>query len=378
VLDSNNIGGGVIAQGFAPAQNIQIDNTEFRNVSSSAFFPANVAFVSTWGIANSTIQNNRFNTIASGIWFTTVENLSILSNTFVNVTQGDAIYIAPNPAPFPNGDNLKIIGNSGSNMAGIAIELFRPDPPNGSLLNAPVIQNNSFSNWTGSNGMGLSITHGDGAIISGNRITNVTGPNQWTGIEVIVAGAQVTDNVVTGGFAEGIATIGRPNDLIANNRITGMSDSGIIFVCDAPRGRCSGMNSVVSGNTIVNAQYTGIKLDNDWSNSLISRNTITRTAGFWQNDANSWFIGIHQSPAPGPGVIDSNTIIQDATTWPSGFWFAGVRLNSSMPGSSSTNNVVRSLTTVPFGSGIIDNTGSATVGWNLSGNINIGTYHDVN
>jgi hypothetical protein len=378
VLDSNGLGGGIIAQGFAPAQNIQIDNCEFRNVSAAAIFPANLAIVSMWGIVDSTLQNNRFNNIAGGIWFTTVGNLGILNNSFVDVTEGDAIYIAPNPAGFPNGDNLRIIGNTGSNMARIAIELFRPDPTNGSVLNAPLIQNNSFSNWTGADGMGLSITHGDGAIISGNRISNVTGPSQTMGIEVIVARAQVTDNNVTGGFAEGIAVDGVPNTLIANNRISNVSDSGILLACDPGHNRCSGTSSIITGNTIVNAQFAGIKLDNDWSNSLVSRNTITRTAGFWPNDANSWFSGIHQSPAPGPGVIDSNAIIQDGTAWPYGFWFGGVRLNSSMPGSSVTNNVVRSLTSVPFGSGILDNTGFARTGWNIGGNININTYHDVN
>jgi hypothetical protein len=33
---------------------------------------------------------------------------------------------------------------------------------------------------------------------------------------------------------------------------------------------------------------------------------------------------------------------------------------------------------VPFGSGILDNTGFATQGWNISGNIFLNTYHDVN
>ena len=113
---------------------------------------------------------------------------------------------------------------------------------------------------------------------------------------------------------------------------------------------------MISGNTIMNARLIGIKLDNDWSNSVISRNTVTRTAGFWPDDSTIFFAGVHQSPAPGPGVIDSNTTILDSTTWPYGFWFGGVRLNSPMPGSSITNNVVRSLTATPLGSGILDNT----------------------
>jgi parallel beta-helix repeat protein len=378
VLDANGRGGAVIAQGFAPVRNIQIDDCDFRNVSASAIFPANLAVVSTWGIVNANIQNNRFSGVSGGIWFTTVGDLTIVNNSFVNVTQGDAIYIAPNPAGFPNGDNVRIAGNTGSNMARIAIELFRPDPTNGSVLNAPVIENNSFSNWTGVGGMGLSITHGDGAIIRGNRISNVTGRVQDTGIEVIVAHAQVSDNNISGGFAEGISVVGTAAPSILNNRISNVADNGIVLACDAPRGRCASTNSSIIGNTIVNARLVGIKLDNDWSNSVISRNTITRTAGFWAQDNSIWFSGIHQSPAPGPGVIDSNAIIQDATVWPDGFWFGGVRLNSSMPGSSVTNNSVRSLTTVPFGSGILDNTGSARTGWTIKGNYFINTYHDVN
>jgi parallel beta-helix repeat protein len=263
-------------------------------------------------------------------------------------------------------------------MARIAIEIFRPDPSNGSTLNAPVIENNSFSNWTGGGGMGLSITHGDGAIIRGNRVTNATGPAQYTGIEVIVANAQVLDNNITGGFGFGVVVAGATAPNITGNRMTNMTDTGIILACDPGRGRCASRNSIISGNTIVNARLNGIKLDNDWSNSLISRNTVTRTAGFWPDDQSIFFAAVHQSPAPGPGVIDSNTTILDSTTWPWGFWFGGVRLNSSMPGSSITNNLVRSLTGTPLGSGILDNTGSATSGWKISGNTYINTAHDVN
>ncbi|HEY3823322.1 MAG TPA: right-handed parallel beta-helix repeat-containing protein [Bryobacteraceae bacterium] len=377
-LNGNNLGGIVIAQGYAPAQNILIDYCEFRDVSGSAVFPANLAIVSTWGMINATIQNNRFGNVAGGIWFTTIENVSILNNSFTDITEGDAVYIAPNPAGFQNGDNLKIVGNTGVNLARIAIELFGPDPSNGGILNAPVIENNSFSNWTGAGGMGLSITCGDGAVIAGNRLVNVTGQIQTTGIEVIVTGAQVTNNIIAGGFAEGIAVVGTSNNVIANNRVVDASDNGIILACDNSRNRCTSTNTTVTGNTVINAQNVGIKLDNNWSSSLIARNTVTRTAGYWPQDNTTWFAGIHQSPAPGSGTIDSNNIIQDAISWPSGFWFGGVRLNSSMPGSSVTNNLIRSLTNVPFGSGILDNTGNATQGWIITGNDNINTYHPVN
>lgn len=376
VLDSNGLGGGISAQLYASAQNIQIDHCEFRNVSVTANFPANLAIFSSWGIINATIQNNSFENVAGGIWLTALQNVAILNNTFVNVTQGDAIFVAPNPSL--NGENLRIAENSGTNMARIAIELFQPDPNNGEYLVAPVVQNNSFSNWTGVGGMGMSIASGNGAIVSGNRLSNVTGPIQNAGMEVIVTGGQVTGNSIVGGFGEGITVVGEPKNTIANNRIVDATDNGIILACDNQANRCSSVNSTITGNVIVNAQNIGIKLDNDWSNSLIARNTITRTAGYWAADNTIMFAGIHQSPAPGPGVIDSNNIIQDATTWPYGFWFVGVRVNSPMPGSSITNNLVRSLTTVPFGTGILDNTGSATMGWIISGNTDIGMFQAMN
>ncbi len=378
-LDGNSRGGAILAQGFAPVTNIQIDHNQFRNVVSSAYFPANITIVSTWGFVNSTIQNNRFQNIATGMWLSTVENVAVLNNSFVDVTQGDAIYIAPNPVSFPSGDNLRIAGNTGSNLARIAIEIFRPDPSNGSILTAPIIENNSFSGWTGSGGMGLSITHGDGAIIRGNHISNIGGPLQLNGIEVIVANAQVSSNVVSGGFAYGIAVQGTMAPSITSNTIKDMSESAIILACSPGFGRCASRNASIANNTIHNPRVSGIKLDNDWTGSLITRNTIVRTGGVWPGDSGGlWFSGVHQSPAPGPGTIDANTVIQDAVSPPAGFWFCGVRVNSQMPGSAITNNVVRSQSLNPFGSGLIDNTGSALQGWVISGNQYINVYHAVN
>jgi hypothetical protein len=271
-----------------------------------------------------------------------------------------------------------ISGNSGSNIANIAIEIFRPDPSNGSLLTAPVISNNSFSNWTGSNGMGLSITHGDGAIITGNRMSNPNGQIQAYGIEVIVANAQVSSNVISSGFSYGISVQGTPAATITQNTISGMGDTGIMLACDPGHGRCSSPRSNISNNTIANARFNGVRMDADWAGSLISRNTIVRTAGFWPGDAGIWFSGVNESPASGPGVIDSNTVFQDATTWPFGFWFCGVKVNGQQPGASITNNKVISASTAVFGSGLIDNTGNATQGWIINNNTYLNLYHAVN
>lgn len=379
VLNANGMGGAIQAQGLGPVQNIQIDHNDFRNVGGAASFPANLAIVSTWGFINSSIQNNGFSNVTGGIWLTAVENVNILNNYFTNVTSGDAIYIAPNPVSFPSGDNLVISGNSGTNLANMGIEIFRPDPTNGSILTAPVVSNNSFSNWTTANAFGMSITHGDGAIVSGNRLMNANGPGQDAAIEIIVNNARVTSNVIAGNFGIGITVQGTAAPTITGNTISGSSNAGILLACDSAHGRCASNNAVISQNTINNVRLVGIMLDNDWSGSQITNNTMVRTGGSWPGDGAIWFSGISQSWAPGIGVIDSNTTIQDSPTIPTpGFWFCGVRVNTQMPGSSITNNTVRSESTTPFGSGLIDNTGNATQGWIIGGNTYLNVFHAVN
>lgn len=377
-FNANERGGAVIAQGAAPVSHIHIDNCEFRNVVSSSVYPANLTVVSTWGIIDSRIENNRFFNISGGIWLTTVQNVEILNNSFVDITQSNAVYVAPNAVSFQSGDNLRIAGNTGTNITGIAIELFRPDHGNGSRLVAPVIENNTFSNWTSPGPFGLSITHGDGAIVRNNRLNNATGVMQDIGIELIAANAQLEGNIITGGFYNGISVQGAAAPIIRGNTITGMADIGILLACDNGHGRCASRGSLIANNLVTNAHHVGIKLDNDWSNSTITRNTIIRTAGYWPDDSRVFFSGIHQSPAPGPGIIDANWIIQDSPNWPAGFWFAGIRINSQMSGSQVTNNVVGSSAVSPFGSGLIDNTGDATRGWVIGGNAFLNVLNQVN
>ncbi|MCU1326416.1 MAG: hypothetical protein JWN34_1786 [Bryobacterales bacterium] len=368
VLDGGGVGGGLIARGDTPVRNIRIDNCEFRNIPASAAYPADLSIISTLGFIDSAIENNRFTNVAGGIWMTTVQNVNILNNVFLDITKGNAIAVAPAPAGFPSGANLRIIGNTGKNLARMGIETFRPDPPNGSVLRAPVIENNTFSDWTAPNWMGISITHGDGGIIRGNKVLNPSGPGQSTGIEVIIANAQVIENTVSGNFADGILVIGRDAPMITGNVVTGVSNIGIGLACDRGRNRCTSRNATISGNTIRNARLIGIKLDNDWSGGIVSKNIITRTAGGWPDDRQAHFSGIHQSPAPGKGTIELNTIVQDAAKPPPGFSFCGIHVNSSMPGSVITNNIFRSNSPGPLGTGIVDNTGNATKGWIIDHN----------
>lgn len=368
-FDGNNLGGALVVRGNGPAFHLSVESCSFTGVPATAAFPANLAIFSSWALVDSSFRNNAFTDVAGGIWLTTVEDVAIENNRFSHVTQGDGIYIAPNPVPFPSGNNLRIAGNTGKGFARIAVEIFRPDPTNGSRLSSPVIEGNEFSDWTSpKDGFGLSITHGDGAVVRNNVIRNPGRPQQYLGIEIIVDNATVENNTIDSGFAYGIAVQGTGSPKIIKNRIDDVSVAGIILACDAGRHRCASRDALISGNTITNARLVGISLDNDWSNSQIIDNTIVRTGGFWPGDGQVTFEGIHQSPAPSPGFIESNTIVQNAKMPPAGFGFCGVRVNSSMPGSRIADNSVRSESGTPLGIGILDNTGSATSKWSIERN----------
>jgi parallel beta-helix repeat protein len=368
-FDGGGIGGAIAARGNGPTSGLIVDNCTFTGVSSVAIFPANLAVFSSWALIDSAFRKNTFTDVSGGMWITTVQNLSIQDNTFHRVTQGNAIYIAPNPVPFTSGQNLRIIGNHGSELARMGVEIFRPDPTNGSTLIAPVIENNVFTDWTSPrDGMGLSITHGDGAIVRNNVVRNAGRAQQYLGIEVIVQNALVEGNRIEGGFAYGIAVQGTAAPRLINNQIEAASDTGIILACDNGRHRCASHNALVQNNSIVNARRAGISLDNDWSGSKIIGNTITRAGGFWPDDASIYFAGITHAPANGSGTIESNTIDQTAPTPPGGFAFCGVRVTAPVPGSVIRYNVIRSESKAPIGAGVVDTTGSATAKWNIDNN----------
>jgi parallel beta-helix repeat protein len=368
-FDGSGIGGAIVARENGPARDIRVENCSFTGVSSVAIFPANMAVVSTWALIDTAIRNNAFDDVAAGLWMTTVQNVSLENNTFNRVTQGNAIYIAPNPVPFPSGRNLRIIGNHGSGFARMAVEIFRPDPTNGSTLEAPLIEDNVFSDWTSAkDGFGLSITHGDGAVIRNNIIRNAGRPPQYLGIEVIVRNALVEGNRVEGGFAYGIAVQGTAAPRIVNNRIENAADTGIILACDAGRNRCASHDSLISDNSIVNARRVGIALDDDWAGSRVANNTISRSGGSWPGDNMTLFAGIHQLRATAPGVIESNTIEQTGANPPRGFDFCGLNLTAPVPGSTISNNVVRSKTNARFGTGILDMPAASSAAWTIEKN----------
>lgn len=282
-FDGNGMGGALLMQGNAPVRSIRVDGCRFRNVVSAAHYPANLTIYSSWGIIDSSFTNNQFSNVSGGIFLTTVQNVTISDNTFSDVTQSDAIFIAPNPVSFPAGDNLRIANNTGAGLAKMGVEIFRPDPTNGSRLESPVIENNRFSRFTAGDGegMGLSITHGENAIVRGNVIDNTTGKHQENGIgiEIIVRGARVSSNSVSGGFGYGIAVQGTPEAQIEGNKINGVRKVGILFACDNGRNRCNASGSKVEKNEIRGTTVAGIQLQSRWTGSRIVNNDIALQSG---------------------------------------------------------------------------------------------------
>ena len=282
-FDGNGMGGALLMQGTAPVRGIRVDRCRFRNVVSAAIYPANLTIYSSWGIIDSGFTNNQFSNVAGGIFLTTVQNVTIADNSFTDVTQSDAVFIAPNPVSFPSGDNLRVANNTGEGLAKMGIEIFRPDPPNGSRLESPIIENNHFSRFTAGDGegMGLSITHGENAIVRGNVVDNTTGRHQENGIgiEIIVRGARVSNNSVTGGFGYGIAVQGTPEAQIETNTITNVHKVGILFACDGGRNRCDSSRSRVEKNEIRGTTVAGIQFQGRWSGSRVSNNEIALRDG---------------------------------------------------------------------------------------------------
>ncbi len=282
-FDGNGRGGALLMQNNAPVRGIRIDHCRFTNVVSAATYPANLTIYSSWGIIDSSITNNQFSNVSGGIFLTTVQNVTISDNTFKDVTQSDAVFIAPNPVSFPSGDNLRITNNTGDGLAKMGIEIFRPDPPNGSHLESPVIEDNHFSRFTATDGegMGLSITHGENAIVRGNVIDNTMGRHQENGIgiEIIVRGARVSNNSVTGGFGYGIAVQGTPEAQIDNNTISNVRKVGILFACDGGRNRCDSSRSRVEKNDIRGTTLAGIQFQGRWTGSRVVNNDIAPQGG---------------------------------------------------------------------------------------------------
>jgi parallel beta-helix repeat protein len=369
VFDGNGLGGGLQARLNGPVRNIHVVDCAFRNVSNKATYPANLAIYSSWAFLDSEIANNTFENIAGGIMLTTVQHVNISGNTFRDVTLSDAIFIAPNPVPFPSGERIVIANNTGSGIAKMGLEIFRPDPPNGSNMTEPLIENNSFSRFTAANheAMGLSITHGDGAVVRDNRIDNTGGVRQdnGIGIEVIVRNARVTGNSIANGMGFGIVVQGTPGATLSSNHISGMWKDGILFACDNGRNRCDSSGSRVEGNTIENARLNGIRLDNNWSNSTILSNTITRQAGYWPDDGTIAFTGIRTCPARQAVTVRGNTVSQTGRTPPSGFAFHGIELHPGLPAATVADNVIRSLSPKPLGEGI---SGGNSAGWAIDRN----------
>ena len=370
-LDANGIGGGInisVNGGwFTPAQNIQIISVTFRNTIANLSGGGDNAIYDPVGIQNSTIAFNQFFNCGGGIAMTDPNYVSVTDNHFDTITQQDAIFLSFPQNPFPFGNGLVIARNTGRQVTRMAIELWSPGLSSAAVT-APTITDNYFTEWNPaanpSNGFGMSIMMGVGAIITNNTLS---GSQVGLGIELGVPNATVEYNNITN-FGIGIMMYDTHGSTIHANRLTNQTNTGICVQSTAG----SRKNLTIIGNQIREAKYYGIAINaGDWDGSTISGNTIARTGGVYPDDYSVHFLAVN--PWPNNSVsITSNYIAQTAQNPPSGFTFTGLSINGD-PGSNSGShfdgNTFRSTAVYQFGTGVSGNGPNSLTGATLSQNL---------
>jgi hypothetical protein len=351
-LDANGIGGGISLAinggGSVPAQNIQITHVTFMNTNPHPSGGGDDAIYDPVGISNALIADDLFVNCGGGILLSDPGNLSIVRNEFDNIFQDDAIYLLFPQNPFPYGAGLVVSANHGKQIARIAIEMWGPG---GSVVQAPLISNNSFQGWSNQS-YGISVMVGTHAQILSNTLANGAGP---FGIELGAPFSTVQGNTISG-FATGIVVHDAHDSTIDRNNLTAQSDTGLLLSSAAG----SRINLRISNNQVQDPQFKGLSAqDNNWANSTVTGNTISRRIGAWNGDnIQTQFQAIAFYPPGGPVSITKNSVIESGTVIP-GLRFVGVAVNGGQGANSGTvydSNTITSNQPQPAGIGFYVNT----------------------
>ena len=328
-LDGNGIGGGISIAinggGSVPAQNLQITHVTFMNTNPHPSGGGDDAIYDPVGITNSLIADDLFVNCGGGILLADPGNLTITRNEFDSILQDDAIYLLFPQNPFPYGSGLVVSYNHGTQIGRIAIEMWGPG---GSVVQGPQITNNAFQGWSNQS-YGISVMVGSHAQILSNSLTNGSGP---FGIELGAPFSTVQGNTIAG-FSTGIVVHDAHDSVIDSNTLTSQSDTAIML--SSAEG--SRTNLRISNNQVTDPQFKGLSAqDNNWANSTVTGNTISRRIGAWTSDnLQTEFQAIAFYPPGGPVSITRNTVIEDGTVIP-GLRFVGVSVNGSQGANSGT------------------------------------------
>jgi nitrous oxidase accessory protein NosD len=345
-LDGSGVGGILLltVNGSAvPARNIVIRRNTFRNSNPKPWHSAQAALYLPVGAERSIISENAFVHVGDGLSLGNLDRCEIRANTFDGVLQGNAISVIFSKAPFPRGSGVTISGNTGRNLARMAIEVFHNggEPPS-----HIAIEDNRFSDWTpqarrGDDAFGISVVAGDRHRVAGNVLSG-NGPY---GIELGAPDTVVTGNVITG-FGTGIVVQNGRSSVVSGNRILNSSLDGIGISNASPEPDVQIVN-----NYIENAKRAGIGgSPTDYGGALIAGNRIVRAAGFYPDDSRVTFYGIQVQPGcTRPVQFRDNVILQTAADPPAGFTFYGFGLFGRHAGNYYGGNRVESRSRRPLG-----------------------------
>lgn len=307
--------------------------------------------------------------------------VDIEHNYFENFTTDDAIHLFNNSGP-ADGGSARVIGNTGTGMARIAIEV------QGIFWAHLDVRNNSFDTWTQegmciSTGLATPVNFGRkslavGEVVEGNYCIQPTDRplSHSLALEMLSDNDVITNNTIAGPWGTAIV-VGGVNAKVTRNTIIGPADQAITvnpgyLVTDAR----------ITENTIQEPKSTCINVGAaDAAGDIIARNSCVRTPGHWPGDSAGRFAHISIAASSGPALVEDNMLVLESAAIPAGFdWVGGVTLTGNASGTTFANNTIWNKNTSSFGTGYWSNAkffdGTTITGGRNINLARIGSYAD--
>ena len=274
---------------------ISINGNRFQNIAIYG-----VCLPTTENSFNITVDSNQFSNMPTAVFNqaqdTVIDN-NICSN-YSNTTPTPTSYGMIYSSLYANGKHVEITGNTISAMSNVGAITI-----DSQWIGSALISDNRISNLTGSGFNAISLAD-DNAVVTANIITNCSD----VPIAINGAGADVENNILSGGTGDGIIVAGtnmiiRGNTVsnfaigldLRDNLTTGVTAAASIVsgntVTGCPTGIMSSLiHSQITGNTFSNATKPAsgagsdamaeiLLLDAGNATTVISGNTLTNING---------------------------------------------------------------------------------------------------
>ena len=299
-------------------QNFTLIDSTVRHVGGGRW-PYGFAFFITDGSQQLYFYNNRFHDNGEVMIGWSVQNSEFIGNVFER--NHEPIHF------FGESLNNKYINNKFAYFGRMGIELQ-------DIHTGAVIEHNEFyfeQDPEGSYAISFAAPGTEYASIRNNIIVGGSGRIWGAGIEVMgqptVEGNIIVDWQHGMQISMGYKHNNDPDSPVAggptirSNVIRNPNEYGLwrTHVTDI-------RDSVIEGNFIENAKMVGIYINRDNQNGLrILDNMIVRDAGYWEDDDQQIFVGLHLQTHAGPaGLYRGNVIAQRSAEAPDGFGFTGI------------------------------------------------------